>query len=650
MENRSFLEKPFTQASLVLAVFCIQALVGSIGYLLFSLNWMVIALMILSPFGLLCFKKWWPTETLNPTPTSSFLHRGIWLFIILEIALFINLYLARTTNPTPSPWQQVDWPFFWLFFTNTLLLLTLNFFTPSRRTLWLTSFHLLLLYSVTAIIYPLGFGFDGFIHHATEEWIKTHGFILPKLPVYLGQYTWVAFFSTLTTISIKTIDIWLVPLLAAYTLPRFIPLSLTQVFNIPEKQSINLTFILTLIYFFSLHLTTPHNVLILFSILSIFTALRYWHTPTPFLLLILSLLSGAGLLIHPLLGAPLAVFVGALWLTKKFPTHTWLLPLYTTGIAVLVPALFMSFLYFTRGIIPTLVNPLTKINIFLDYFREPYWYKHAAPWYFEVLYTWEWLLPLVIIGFAGVGYFYNKQAHAKIFLLTAVGLTISSFLLRTLVVFPDVHANEQGDYPLRLLKSALLFVLPFAMVGVWYADNWCVQLVKKYQTIKLHYLLYLLGFAGLITISWYLSYPQWNQKVQFPGYNVSAADYEAVTWIHDQNQDYNYVVLSNQITAVAALEKYSFAKYFSTPEGYLSYYSIPTGGTLYNYYTEMWTGDQNRASMDKAMTLVGVKKAYFVIPSYWTKSNSIIAGAKKSADSWKSFADGQIYVFVYEQK
>ncbi len=98
------------------------------------------------------------------------------------------------------------------------------------------------------------------------------------------------------------------------------------------------------------------------------------------------------------------------------------------------------------------------------------------------------------------------------------------------------------------------------------------------------------------------------------------------------------------------MEKYSFAKYFSTPEGYLSYYSIPTGGTLYNYYTEMWTGDQNRASMDKAMTLVGVKKAYFVIPSYWTKSNSIIAGAKKSADSWKSFADGQIYVFVYEQK
>ena len=110
------------------------------------------------------------------------------------------------------------------------------------------------------------------------------------------------------------------------------------------------------------------------------------------------------------------------------------------------------------------------------------------------------------------------------------------------------------------------------------------------------------------------------------------------------------MVLANQITAVAALEKYSFAKYFLTPEGYLSYYSIPTGGTLYNYYTAMWTGDQSRESMIKAMDAVGVNKAYFVIPSYWTKFDSIVVGAKKSADSWKSFNNKQIYVFTYEQK
>ena len=64
----------------------------------------------------------------------------------------------------------------------------------------------------------------------------------------------------------------------------------------------------------------------------------------------------------------------------------------------------------------------------------------------------------------------------------------------------------------------------------------------------------------------------------------------------------------------------------------------------------MWTNGQRRETMEQAMAVVGVKKAYFVIPAYWTKFNSIIAGAKQSADSWKSFADGQIYVFVYEQK
>lgn len=650
MESRSFLEKPFAFASLIMSVFSIQALVGGIGYLIFELNWAVIIAMVLAPLGLFFFKKYWPREKPESASIPRFIKRITPFGFVLEIALLANLYLAQTTNSSPSPWQYLDLTFFWLFFTATLFVLVLNFLVPSKTTLRLTSLHLLVMYSVTNLIYPLGFGFDGFIHRATEEWIKIHGFIIPKLPIYLGQYAWVAAASKITGLAVKTIDIWLVPLLAAFTLPRFIPITLTKVFKIPEHQSINLTFVLTIIYFFSLHLTTPHNVLILLTILGIFTALRYWNEPTRPLMALLSLMAAAGLFIHPLLGAPLSVFVFALWLNKKFPNQTWVLPTYTIGMSVLVPGLFMSFLYFTRSTIPNFVNPLAKINLFWQYFQTPYWYQHPAAWYWDALYIWEWLIPLVIILFAVLGYFYFKNARAKIFILTALALTISSFLLRTLVVFPDVHANEQGDYPLRLLKSALLFILPLAMAGIWRVNNWCANLASKYKNLKLQYVLSLIGLAGLVTISWYLSYPQWNPKVQFPGYNVSAADYEAIAWIHNQNQDYNYVVLANQITAIAALEKYSFAKYFLTPEGYLSYYSIPTGGTLYNYFTEMWNKGQNRETMIKAMDAVGVNKAYFVIPAYWTKFDSIVAGAKKSADSWQAFDNQKIYVFTYERK
>ncbi len=644
----TFLDRSFRSAAFMILAFCVAAIIGTIGYLLFDLHWPVMAAMIIGPFGLFFLTKSWPKIT---APKTTYKYTG-WLtlfFLILESALIINLVLMASTTPPPSPWQLVDWTFFWLFFTSTLLLLGLNFLFPTNRSLWLTSLHLLVMYSVTNLLYPLGFGFDGFIHRATEEWIKVHGFIIPKLPVYLGQYTTVVLLSKITTISIKTIDLWFVPVLAAFTLPRFIAPTLARVFAVPARHAINLTFVFTLIYFFALFLTTAYNILILLTILAVFTGLQYYESPTRPLLFLLGTMSVAGLCIHPLLGAPLSLFVAAFWIEKNTRYQKTLHIVYTTLMALLVPALFMAFLYFTRHIIPTFVNPFSKLDLFLQYFRAPYWYKHPAAWYWDALYIWEWLIPVVALSFGIFGYYYFKTKRAPLFFYTAIGLTISSFLLRTLVVFPDVHATEQGDYPLRLLKGALLFLLPYIMVGFWQTDNFLATCAAKCKNFRLHYISLLFIFAGAITVSWYLSYPQWNPKVQFPGYNVSATDFEVVTWIHDQNPAYNYVVLTNPVTAIAALEKYSFAKYFKINDTYLSYYSIPTGGPLYDLYTEMWTDGQRRETMEKAMNLVGADKAYFIIPSYWTKFNSIVEGAKKSANSWQAFNNEQIYVFTYQK-
>ncbi len=195
-----------------------------------------------------------------------------------------------------------------------------------------------------------------------------------------------------------------------------------------------------------------------------------------------------------------------------------------------------------------------------------------------------------------------------------------------------------------------MFALPWTMYGIWkLIEEFAPQISQKkwYQTAILSSFF---KVALIITISWYLSYPQWNSKVHFPGYNVSIADYQAAEWIHNDNQDYNYLVLSSPITAIAALEKYSFAKYFKTEQGEISYYSIPTGGPLYTLYTEMWMEGQKRETMYKAMDIAGVNKAYFVIPSFWTKYDSIVAGAKKTADSWHEFSDEKMYVFVYERQ
>jgi hypothetical protein len=50
------------------------------------------------------------------------------------------------------------------------------------------------------------------------------------------------------------------------------------------------------------------------------------------------------------------------------------------------------------------------------------------------------------------------------------------------------------------------------------------------------------------------------------------------------------------------------------------------------------------------MDLFGVKKAYFVINSYWVNYPQIVAQAKTTTDVWTSINGDQIHAFKYEQK
>ena len=153
----------------------------------------------------------------------------------------------------------------------------------------------------------------------------------------------------------------------------------------------------------------------------------------------------------------------------------------------------------------------------------------------------------------------------------------------------------------------------------------------------------------ILTLALYLSYPQRNVKARFPGYNVTASDFTAAEWIHAQNSEYNYVVLSDQLVSAAALTKYSFAKYFDTPQGQLFYYSIPTGGEMYKYYGKMIYEGQKREYMESAMQTVGVEKAYFVVNKYWANAEKIIAGAKQTADAVEVI-DDNVWIFEYNKK
>jgi hypothetical protein len=217
-----------------------------------------------------------------------------------------------------------------------------------------------------------------------------------------------------------------------------------------------------------------------------------------------------------------------------------------------------------------------------------------------------------------------------------------------------------------------MFLLPFGMylfsrlqIKDFRLKIFCQPSTTNNRQQLVAYSLRLTAISILLMLSLYFSYPQRNVKARFPGYNVTANHFQAVEWIHDneaisyKQSTISYIVLADQITSAAALTDYSFAKYFrvkrdpaqgggDTPQE-IFYYSIPTGGILYQQYGKMIYEGQKREYMVAAMNLAGVDTAYFVVNSYWANSQKIIEGAKKTADDWREFGDGQVWVFLYKR-
>ncbi len=638
-----------------LVLFCILSLIGSILYLIHALNTTALFIMLITPLcsiPLVLHTKKYPIhdDKLNPLPRFLKLYSG--LAIIIDVALLANIFINRTWDVTPSPWQNLGPSFFFLYLIGTALVIALSIIIKDHSIKYIiTSLHLFVTYGVAALMYPLGFGFDGFTHRATETWIAQHGFILPKIPLYIGQYVVIVFLQKFTAIRLFFLDVYFVPVLASLFLPVFFDQCGKKVFS-AVRGSIATVWWLPFIYFFTFNLTTPFNILLIFTIIGILTLKQYFVGQGTIVVPLLVAISG--LFIHPLLAAPLLLFTITGWCLKNNKKIKPLLILYFVACTFTVPILFMAYIYATKHIVPTLTNPFTQLNLFFNYFRAPYWYAPDASWYWQILYRGEWLIPLVVIVVSAIGFIKDKSKTLidYLFPLTTLAFWFGGFFLRSWVVFPDVHAMEQGDYPLRLLKTGLLFLLPWGIYSFVLMGKKMGNFIQDRIDQKMIYvycLALLLGISFLLTLSFYLSYPQRNQKVSFPGYNVSDSDFKAVAWIHADNTDYNYVVLSNPITAMAALQNYGFAKYFSTSQGQISYYSVPSGGPFFSLYTEMWREGQKKETMIKAMNLVGVHKAYFIIPSYWTRFSSIVEGAKKTADQWVSIDEGKIFIFVYKK-
>ncbi|MBI5728314.1 MAG: hypothetical protein HY984_01005 [Candidatus Magasanikbacteria bacterium] len=534
----------------------------------------------------------------------------------------------------------------------TALLLFYAWSATTRRAAGvLIAIHFFLTYTIAAWVYPLGYGYDPFIHRATEQHILIHGFALPKTPLYLGQYMAIDIIARITHLPVKILDIWFVPFLASFFLPLTTFLGLRYGLKLNRNQASVGVIMLGLYPLQTMFATTPHNLANVLLLGIVFLALLLPYSPVTARSLIL--LSIVAVLVHPLSGIFAALFVITMLVlqTKSWQTLTKNLRLKIAvavllSMAVIIPILFALYGLRSGLPIPSLVAIRNHLGEFIQLFHEPYYFStKAVPWLYHLIYSYRLLLPPSLVLLATIVGLKLKQNCWRPFFIFPLIILSNIFFLSTWISIPQLHLYEQRQYAERLLHILMYFILPFAILAI-------VMTIKKIVTPWRQSLCFGL-LATALSISVYLTYPQDNPKVHFPGFNVTAVDIAAAERIHDQTPTaVQYIVLSNILTAAASVEKYGFLTYYSTPEGKMFYYPIPSGSPLTKHFNDLLYQGQKRRTVDEALQLTGADRAYFLVHSYWAKAPEIIRGAKATADRAEEMVVGNtaIWIFTYDRR
>ncbi|MFH1582801.1 MAG: hypothetical protein ABIB72_00585 [Candidatus Falkowbacteria bacterium] len=632
-----------------LILICLISVLGGLVYRFYSLNKLgliislilaVISFIIIQYFRLLASKKIrrLKKEAVDKDRSPFSLTLKIFSVGAYSLTLILCFYILlshQTDTAIVSPWQIVPKYFFIIYSLATLFLIGACI-VNKKLTLPLIMFHYFLSFSVALIIYKLGYGYDSFIHQATEDLIDKTGAVEPKPFYYLGQYALVVIFHKITTIPIIWLDKLMLPILAAL----FLPLTLWRVLK-SWFDSVNFSLILILsalaLSFPFLIVTTPQNLAYFFLILGILLGLTCKNF---YDYLIITLLSLAAAITHPVAGIPALIFCAflAVYHSDKMNIKKYFYPLLTIITVVILPTLF----YFlnrnlaaaapsdslVQNISPLALNIPGQENFILN---------------FAYLYGFNLKFILAILALSGIFIARKHREQCKIlwvYLAMAAAL-LASYLITAKLPFAFLINYERDDYPQRILLAAILFLLPFFVLSIYALLE---KIAKQNNFIIVSFSVFL---SLLLSASLYITYPRYDNYFNSHGYSVASADIKAINWI-DENTKASYIVLADQQVSAAALNQFGFKKYYGDEQ--IFYYPIPTSSPLYQYYLDMVYKKPSRETMLAAMDLTGVNESYFVLNKYWWAFIKILDEAKLSADNWQTIDNGEIFVFKYERK
>lgn len=587
------------------------------------------------------------TTRIRPTLSSPIILAT--LCSLFLVGLFLRLIQAHPIiNAIRTPWDQIN-PSILILFALATLIISVLLYRGREKNLSIGLFILLIasLFSFIAIVYPIGYGFDSFIHKATELHLAEFGTITPKPFYYIGQYSIVLFFSHAFSLPIDLVDTWLLPLLASILLPLAWFNAANTILKKPRYALFTLLglFLLPLDAFI---VTTPQGLANLWILLAILASIPWLFDEESPNWMIAGIATISTLLIHPIAGIPLFFFFTLLFFSEHHKHlsnrigHILTWSIVTIGSLALPASFMVQSVKSGQGLHVTFqnLNPLLLLkSMNLDIFFQ----SRFNP-LIDFVYVYgqnTFLIALLVSG--GAWWMYRKELSSKmrVLFLMVIILGVNYLLLANVIDFSFLIDYERANYANRLIPFLLFFASPFLILAFGHLS---MNLRTKPVALKLSCLVLLTMIA---TASFYLTFPRRDAYTTSHAFNVSQADVDAVYLVEEWAGGKPYIALANQSVSAAAIKHIGFRYY-----GNLFFYPIPTGEAMYQQFLAMNT-TPSRATIENALALLpkdeNVHTVYYIVDTYWWQADQLIEQSKAIADDWKS-VDGSVYVFRFDVK
>jgi len=530
-----------------------------------------------------------------------------------------------------------------------LLLVLSTIFVRSRLLSALhASLSLFSITSITPLIYKIGFGFDGFLHIASERVLLSTGTLTPKPLYYIGQYVFTTWLSRLFTMPIESVDRWLLPVLTAILLPLILFLiqkPSDKSNREPSRDSLVYAFLLLpLLSFAPFIATTPQYFSYLLSISALLLLFGVLNTRTVHPLAPL-ILSAWALAVHPLAGLPI-LFVTLAVLVSE---HSRLLStIFVLCATFSIPLAFILLSASTGIHIQWSTGALFSPKIWAEQFHQlnPFIQNHFALWPGWAELT-QRATPLLFLALAIASICITRRRWTVILTLSAILLWISGAGLHMSSDFQFLIEYERANYADRLRTLALFCLFPVALPSL-------ILLIRRIRVSPRFLQIFCVAFfllwnSGLV----YSSFPRNDAMITGHGWSTSQYDTEAVRMIHSDANGRDYTVLANQSVSAAAVSQLGFYRYVDN----LFFYPIPTGDELYKIFLKMTYKEPTRDTALEASILGKSDLVYVVVNTYWWQSSPLSESLRHVADqNWdlltkkekQSQDDWQIHIYKFD--